>query len=519
MSPFETKTKLMAHQREAVAKVLPSRVGALFMEMGTGKSRTAIELAKTRARKISKVVWLCPVSLKETVRQEILKHTDCEDVYVFDEKSRPSHLPRARWYVVGLESISGSDRVTLTLNSIIDERTMMIVDESSYIKGHRSKRSMRVHWIGEKAKYRLILTGTPLSQGVVDLYAQMRFLSPKILGYNSFYSFAANHLEYSDKFKGMIVRAHNVGYLAAKIAPYAYQVTKEECLDLPSKVHDTRYVRMTEKQEAAYQQAKEEILMDIDDLDDFDSVTIFRLFTALQSIVCGFWHRCLTPLREMRQGKKKMVQKMTFEENRTEAMMDAISSMASDDKVVIWAKFRYCIDKIAMALTEKYGNDSVALFHGGLSENERNAEIDKFRNKARFFVATQSAGGHGLTLNEAHNVIFYADGFKYSERLQAEDRCHRIGQEHKVLYVSLCAPGTIDDRIMVDPIVKTIWALKLVKVRLPSTPLGSGSEPPLVSCSSAKSEACRHCRTPCIPEGRSGALGPARTRSGRATRI
>ena len=57
--------------------MLPSRVGALFMEMGTGKSRTAVELAKLRAGKINRVVWLCPVSLKTTVKHEILKHTDC----------------------------------------------------------------------------------------------------------------------------------------------------------------------------------------------------------------------------------------------------------------------------------------------------------------------------------------------------------------------------------------------------------------------------------------------------------
>lgn len=77
MKAFATKTALLPHQVDAVQKVLPARVGALFMEMGTGKSRTAIELARMRQRKIDKVVWFCPVSLKETVRSEIVKHTDC----------------------------------------------------------------------------------------------------------------------------------------------------------------------------------------------------------------------------------------------------------------------------------------------------------------------------------------------------------------------------------------------------------------------------------------------------------
>ena len=205
------KTNLLPHQVNAINKVLPTRIGALFMDMGTGKSRSAIELAYRRAERIDKVIWFCPVSLKETVRQEILKHTGCTpaDICVFNGKTAEHNLPKTLWYVVGIESMSSSTRVVLAVRKLITTRTMAILDESSYIKGHNSMRTLRITELCKPARYRLILTGTPLSQGVVDLFAQMRFLSPKILGYESFYSFAANHLEYSEKFPGMIVRAHN----------------------------------------------------------------------------------------------------------------------------------------------------------------------------------------------------------------------------------------------------------------------------------------------------------------------
>ncbi|MDD2627107.1 MAG: SNF2-related protein, partial [Candidatus Methanomethylophilus sp.] len=239
MRAFATKTELMAHQREAVAKVRPSRAGALFMDMGTGKSRTSIELASIRHGKVDKVVWFTPVSLKLSVAEEIRKHTDCRDIYVFDGKTKARNLPSARWHIVGIESMSSSNRVVAAVNHLITKRTMVTLDESSYIKGHNSKRTERLTFICSRARYRLILTGTPLSQGVVDLFAQMRFLSPKILGYGSFYSFAANHLEYSEKFPGMIVRAHNTEWLAAKINPYVYQVRKDECVDLPPKHYST----------------------------------------------------------------------------------------------------------------------------------------------------------------------------------------------------------------------------------------------------------------------------------------
>lgn len=433
------KTRLLPHQADAVKKVLPTRIGALFMEMGTGKSRTAIELVYRRLHKIDKVVWFCPVSLKETVKQEILKHTDCteNDIHVFNNRTNQRNIPKCLWYVVGIESMSNSNRVVLTCNDIISENTFVILDESSYIKGHKSMRTQRITHICQHTRYRLILTGTPLSQGVVDLYSQMRFLSPKILGYSSFYSFSMNHLEYSEKYPGMIVRAHNTEYLAAKIKPYTYQVTKNECLDLPGKLYYTRYFRMTAEQRYYYEYTKDELLMQIDE-DNLDSTVIFRLFTLLQQIVCGFLNE--------RIGRDKF-KFHKFRHQRINTLLEVLNDIPYREKVIIWVKYNYDIQAIEKVLKENYGENSVAVFYGKLSEKERNKQIEHFRNNAKFFLATQSCGGHGLTLNEANYAIFYNNGFKYSERLQAEDRCHRIGQENKVTYIDIECVKSIDERI------------------------------------------------------------------------
>ncbi len=219
MKSFALTTELLPHQVDAVTKLRGSALNALFMEQGTGKSRTVIELANIRSEKIDNVVWFAPVSLKATVHGEILKHTDCteSEVYVFNDKTDEDTIPLDRmWYVVGIESMSSSARMIFAVQKIITENSMVILDESTYVKGHRSKRSERITLFAKKTQYRMILTGTPITQGVQDLFAQFRFLSPKILGYASFYSFAANHLEYSDKYPGLIVRAHNVEDLAEK---------------------------------------------------------------------------------------------------------------------------------------------------------------------------------------------------------------------------------------------------------------------------------------------------------------
>ena len=431
------KTELLPHQIQAVQKVLPTRIGALFMDMGTGKSRTAFELVARRLDRIDKVVYFCPVSLKETVRREILKHTDCADadIYVFDDRTNEGRLPKALWYIVGIESMSASVRIVLAAVKLITSRTFVILDESSYIKGAYSMRTQRITALSKKARYRLILTGTPLSQGVVDLFAQMRFLSPKILGYRSFYSFAANHLEYSDKYPGMIVKSHNQAYIAAKIQPYVFQVTKKECLDLPPKTYKSRFFSMTVTQRDLYEEAKQRTFESMED-DELDSYAIFRLFGALQQIVSGYWNDIeLQTRHEVYSPRLAM-------------LLDTVADLPPDEKIIIWAKFEYDIMEIQSSLAAKYGPESVALFYGKLNEAQRTASVDRFCNGARFFVATQSCGGHGLTLVQARYVIFYNNEFKYATRLQAEDRCHRIGQERDVHYIDLVCANSIDERIM-----------------------------------------------------------------------
>lgn len=430
---MNTTTMLLDHQATAVRKMLPCRVGALFMEMGTGKTRVVVELARLRQQRISKVVYFCPVSLKETVRREVLKHTDLTDadIYVFGDATRAGRVRPAQWYIVGIESMSSSNRLLLAANAIVDDRSMVVVDESGYIKGHNSLRTLRITRMAERARYRLILTGTPLSQGVVDLYAQMRFLSWRILGYRSFYTFARNHLEYSERYPGMIVAAHNVSYLAAKVQPYSYQVTKDECMSLPRKTYAARWYSMTAEQRQVYEDIKIELLMSVDEI---DSYTIFRLFSLLQQVTCGFLNR-------------PGLETLTFPHYRLDVFATTVAQLPPAAHVVIWSKYRRNIQEIVTLLSNEYGADNVAQFHGGLSERDRNAEVERWRQHGRFLVATQASGGHGLTLNEAGYHIFYSNGFKYAERIQAEDRSHRIGQTKNVHYIDIVCERSIDERI------------------------------------------------------------------------
>lgn len=447
MKPFLINSTLMDHQSRAVEKFTVQvehetkfiRVGGLFMEMGTGKTLTIMEIIRQRADRISKVVWVCPVSTKETIRKEILKHTTATDIYVFDDKTDDSNMPDVSWYIVGLESISQSDRATLAFNALVNSDTFVIVDESSFIANHKSKRAERLAFITKECKYRFILTGTPLTNGIVSLYSQMKFLSPKILDYQSFYSFANNHLVYSEKFPGMITNTLHEEYLAAKIAPYIYQVTKDECLDLPKKVYDTRYFKMSEEQREAYESAKIEFLEMVDHT-EFSTIDIFKLFQALQQIVSGY-------------RNIDMNEPVYFEDSyRVDALEDVLYSIPQGKKVIIWAKYHYDIELIRKAI-----GDKAVYYTGLLNEKKKDVVLNEWRTDKKYLVITQSSGGFGLTLVEAHYSIFYNNSFSYSKRVQAEDRNHRIGQDEKVTYIDICCSDSIDERIL-----SAIWDKKSV---------------------------------------------------------
>lgn len=421
---FKLKTTLYQHQQAAFNKLKHIRVGGLFMEMGTGKTRTAIEFVYYRQRKISNVIWFCPVTLKQTIYNELIKHTTLEDIYVFDDASSISNIPTTFWYIVGIESISSSSRVVLTVNKLITESSFCIVDESSFIKTHNSYRTMRITKMCVRAKYKMLLTGTPLTLGIVDLYAQMKFLSSKILGYNSFYSFAANHLEYSEKYPGLIVRAHKIDYITRKINPYIYQVKKSECLDLPEKIYKFSSTYPTTQQTKWYNQAKADILLNCDEL---DSYTLFKLFGALQQIASGFWNGSPIGFIEIRN-------------NRLSLLETIITSIPQAEKIIVWCKYVYSVKRITKAF-------DCNLVYGEQSEKERNQQLESFKDNGKILVITMQCGGYGLDLSFVNHVIFYENSFNYAHRQQAEDRCHRIGQINNVIYFDLSCGLNIENYI------------------------------------------------------------------------
>lgn len=420
-----------------MAKLERLRVGALFMEMGLGKSRVMIELVRRRQARISRVVWACPASARRAIAAQIRRHTDvpAEDVHVFGERTRPDNLPPASWHVVGLESVSGSARVRLALARLFDAATCLVVDESDLCKSPFAERTRWLAMLAPQARYRFILTGTPFLEGPEDLYAQFKLLDARILGFNSFWAFARNHLEYSEKYPGLVVRVLDSDGLAAKIAPYTYQVTKAEAagVELPAKRYDLARFAMTPAQRELYAEAKWALLEQVGE-EEFSVYDLYRVFSALRQVACGFWnHRGRT---------------LEAPHRRAEALLEALAGRPAGEKTIVWAHYRRSVREVVGALERAYGPGCAAEYHGDVPPARREEALERWRGPARFLVGTPGTGGRALTLNEARLVVFYSNDFKARQRVQAEDRAHRIGQDHPVLYLDLLSDAPIEERIL-----------------------------------------------------------------------
>jgi len=121
-----------------------------------------------------------------------------------------------------------------------------------------------------------------------------------------------------------------------------------------------------------------------------------------------------------------------------------------EGKIIIWAKYHFEMDILKRFFENTYGEGSVALFHGRVPQSERAGNITRWKTdpNCRFLVSNQQMGGVGNTWNEASTTIYFSNTFKYIDRIQSEDRNHRIGQKNSVLYVDLVMDGTVEQVIM-----------------------------------------------------------------------
>jgi SNF2 family DNA or RNA helicase len=226
-----------------------------------------------------------------------------------------------------------------------------------------------------------------------------------------------------------------------KIAPYTYQIKKEECLQLPLKKYYTEYYELTEEQSYLYADIKGMFLMEVDEL---KPSTIYRLFTACQHVLSG--NTVISKYEE------KMRVKPFFKDPKDNPRIQKLMEVINDQKTIIWCKYTQEIKDIAKILKELHGPNSVVEFYGEIGKRKRQDAIKEFSDGATYFIANKTCAGYGLNLQFCNNIIYYSNDWDYATRIQSEDRVHRMGQENVVNITDICASSTLDERIL-----KCLW--------------------------------------------------------------
>lgn len=419
------KTALLPWQEKAVEKLRGLKVGALYMDMSTGKTRTGLELAAMRlARgKVTHILWLCPYNTATKLTALISEHAEGWKSYIT---------------IAGIESLSTSVRLNAELLALARrEKLFLVVDESTMVKNPNALRTRHIMTIAELCPYRLILSGTPITKCEADLFAQWYLLDWRILGYRSFWSFAANHLEYDPDRPGRVRRVLNIEYLAEKIAPYTYEVRRSDCFTLPQKVYITREFYLTGEQDEHYQMVSQILLGQVDEL---RPETIYRLFSALQSVTSGCY------LRFTGDGDKyESIPAFAdpSDNPRIQALLDALHDLPAGEKVLINCKYTHEIMEI-MAVLASRGEGNAVPFYGEMPAKKRDENLKRFEEDVQYLVANKACTQYGLNLQFCHNLIMYDNDWDYATRLQAEDRLHRYGQTHPVRIIDIVGMNTID---------------------------------------------------------------------------
>ena len=452
---YKFKTKPYAHQMTALEKSWKKKVFAYFMEMGTGKTKVAIDnIAMLYDHgKINGALIIAPKGVyKNWYSQEIPTHlpdhiepttvlwqslinkTQQQKLDTLFKTGHDLHI-----LVMNVEAFSTKKGVDFAARFLNSHNTYMAIDESTTIKNPGAKRTKNIVALGKAAKYRRILTGSPVTKSPLDLYKQCEFLDEYLLDHSSYYTFRTRYAimrkaNFNGRSVEIVVGYKNLGELSDKLKPFSYRVLKDDCLDLPKKTFMKRVITLSAEQEKVYKQMKEMALAQLNGKLLTTANALSQLM-RLHQITCGHF--------KANDGSTQ-----TVKNNRLNELSELLEEV--EGKAIIWAHYQYDVQTVIEAIKKEYGDDSVVDYYGKTPNEERQDNVKKFQSdpKCRFLVGTPSTGGYGLTLTAASTMIYYSNGYDLEKRQQSEARIDRIGQEKPMTYIDIICEDTVDERIV-----------------------------------------------------------------------
>lgn len=415
-----------------------SRGAALLMEMGCGKTITSIAVAGVLYQfgKINRILIVAPLSILGVWDEEFEKFADFPytlTVLKGSSSKKKEQLEEVshkglQIVVVNYESAWRLERELLRYNA-----DLIIADEGHKIKSAQTSVSKSMHALADRARYRMLLTGTLITNKEIDVFSQYRFINSDIFG-TSFYAFRNRYFDmlgYGNHTP--VFRKYLREDFLKKMHSVAYRVTKAECLDLPEITEEVRTVELEPKAMKLYSNLEKESYTQMAG-SEVSAVNVLTRLLRLSQITGGH----LTD----DEGDDNAVSTA-----KIEALSDIVdSAVAEGKKLVVMARFIPELNDI-QELLEKKGI-GYAVVRGGVKN--RDEEIRRFQedDDCRVFVGQIAAAGLGITLTAASTMVFYSLDYSMSNFEQAKARIHRVSQKENCLYIYLIAKNTVDRKVL-----------------------------------------------------------------------
>lgn len=457
---YRYKTKPFEHQSKVFRETANLAAYGLLWEQGCGKTKPLIDTASYLFQdgKIRGLVIVAPNGVhRNWISDEIPTHMPPEvqanlKYLIWDSSKKEQvgfkkQMKALMKYEDGLAVILVCYEATIRdlckrfIRQFLDTRpSLMVLDESHKIKTADSKVKTTLVALGEHAKYRRIATGTPIEKAF-DIYPQLRFLDPefwKRKGFKTYADFQARYGVFVERSFGarsftQLVGHQNLDELGNHIKGITWRLTKEDAgLNLPPKVYSKRYYELSKEQRRVYEELKEHSRTVLKSGDELQVSIAMTRMLRLQQIACGY----------VSCEAEQPAQRVDDKNPRMDLVCDEILP-GLEHQAIIWHRFKADIDEMCLRL----GKNCVRYDGQVDDENRARNKLAFQRGDVQFFVASKAAST-GLTLVGAKTALYYSNSFAYIDRVQSEDRIHRIGQNVSVNYIDIIADDTIDEYIV-----------------------------------------------------------------------
>lgn len=421
----------------------------LLFEMGCGKTLTAIAIAGAgyQMGKVERLLIVAPTSVvavwpKELQEYAKFKYT-CKTL-LGEKKQRLKQIDDLIKFPFKALKVAVINYESTWRPEILEklkefDADMIIADESQRIKTYDAAQSKAMHELGDQARYKLILSGTPVQTAAIDIWSQYRFLDKSVFGDN-FFKFRGRYAIMGGYGNKKIVGYRDLEGLIKKEHSIAFRVTKDEALDLPEQTFEVRKIQFSQKERNLYERIKKDSYAELDGGGHITATTVLTRLLRLQQLAGGF-------LVQDDAQKPQLVSRA-----KLDALADIIEDyvIGSGKKLVIFARFIAEV-KAIMELADKVLPKELkqVAIYGDIKKEDRGDIVKQFQEdpKTVLFIGQIDTAGTGITLTAADTCVYYSKNFNYATYSQSLSRIHRIGQRNCCTYIDLEIEGTIDELI------------------------------------------------------------------------